>query len=94
MALSDDDEARLRIMVQGVVSEELDSRRTIPIEEHRDHHDYIRHLIEERQVSRERWEAVRRQVIGWSVIAVLVAIGTLAYESLIGWLRKLLGNGG
>lgn len=94
MALTDEDELRLRSVVQSVVSEELDTRRTIPIEEHRDHHHFIGLLIEQRRIRRERWEAVRRQVIGWSVIAALAAIGALAYESLIGWLRRLLGNGG
>lgn len=105
MALTDDDvkkivegvqgadQSRLREVVRETVSEELDGRRTIPIEEHRDHHLWIGDQIRRHRVRGERFEAVRRQVVGWAVIAFLGGIGLMSYEWVVAAIRKIAGSG-
>lgn len=36
--------------------------------------EFVDLLIEERRRRQERWEAVRRQVMGWAAIAMIVAV--------------------
>lgn len=68
--LSDEDIARI---IDGV---------TARIFTHHDsHHEFIQELVEARRMRRERWEAIRRQVAGWMIIAFLSAIGTAVYKA-------------
>ena len=63
-----------------LLNETLDGRDRIDAVTHKIHHDHIAEDIEDRQIRRERWEAIRRQVIGWTIFAFLTAIGTATYK--------------
>lgn len=49
-------------------------------DEHRAHHDFIEQMIEKEKRRIERWETVKRQVIGWAIIAMLAALGKAGYH--------------
>ena len=61
-------------------NETLDGRDRIDAITHKVHHDYIANQIVESETRRERWEAIRRQVMGWTIFAFLTAIGTATYR--------------
>jgi len=61
----------------------LDERDALDAHTHRQHHDYIDTLIIETETKRDRKEAIIRQVCGWGVISLLIAIGTAVYNFFI-----------
>lgn len=74
--------------VAKAIRDELASL-TVPEEEHREHHAFIRTYIEERRVQREeqmikreRNEKIKAQVMGWGIVSVLGGIGTAFYQGL------------
>lgn len=52
-------------------------------DEHAVHHRYIELLIEREQKRTERWEGVRKQVLGWGIVILLSAVGTSVYQAFI-----------
>ena len=54
--------------------------------QHIAHHAFIAELIEARRQRRERWEAIRRQVVGWALISLLSGAGLTAYQGYV-WVR-------
>ena len=52
----------------------------IPQAVHRQHHEYLALLLEDRKRRLERNEKIKTSVLGWFVITVLGGIGTLAYQ--------------
>jgi len=76
--------------IRQVVGEELDSRRTIDIETHRAHHDFIRQMIESRRIRAERWEQVRRHVLGWAVVGLILWTVYRLGEGVIQWIRRMV----
>jgi len=79
--------------IREVVGEELDHRRTIDIETHRAHHDFIRRTIERQRVRAERWEQIRRHVLGWAVVGTLLWFGYRLGDGILKWLRGAMGSG-
>ena len=63
-----------------LLNETLDGRDRIDAVTHKIHHDLIAEDIENRQIKRERWETIRRQVIGWGIVTILLMIGTAVYN--------------
>ena len=53
---------------------------------HLAHHAFVAELIEARRQRRERWEAIRRQVVGWALISLLSGAGLTAYQGYV-WVR-------
>ncbi len=58
----------------------LDGRDRIDAVTHKVHHDQYAADLDERKIKRERWETIRRQVMGWGIIVALTTIGTAAYK--------------
>ena len=52
----------------------------VPQEIHRQHHEYLATLLEDRKRRLLRNEKIKTSVLGWLVITVLGGIGTLAYQ--------------
>jgi hypothetical protein len=58
--------------------------RSVPHEEHREHHEFISHWIERQRRKEEIFEKVKAQLAGWGVITMLGAIGYTVWE----WLKR------
>ncbi|VAY88603.1 hypothetical protein CARN8_3360002 [mine drainage metagenome] len=52
----------------------------VPLEVHRDHHEFIKKELENTALRQQRNERVKTSVLGWLVITVLGGIGTVAYQ--------------
>jgi len=63
--------------LRTIICSELESRSRIDIDVHTAHHQFIQKYIEEQQRKRERWEAVKRQVLGWGIIALVGGLGAV-----------------
>ena len=70
----------------------LNKRARIPEERHLTHHDFVENLIVERQRRDERIESIRRQVIGWSIITAIGALGYSAWAYLLNTIRNGTGH--
>ncbi|MDA8415454.1 MAG: hypothetical protein M0Z78_00040 [Betaproteobacteria bacterium] len=55
----------------------------IPQDQHRQHHEYLSTLLEDRKRRLLRNEKIRTSVLGWLVITVLGGIGTGVYQLFI-----------
>lgn len=60
----------------------LDRRRGEDIQ-HKEHHAFVSLMIEKERIKQQRWEAIRRQVLGWGVIVLLSGIGYAMYDHLV-----------
>lgn len=58
----------------------LHAERAIDDLTHRDHHDFVKLMILERQRRVDRAEKIKAQVGGWMIIAILGSIGTAVYQ--------------
>lgn len=65
----------------------LDERLGISESEHRDHHNYIRSVLKKMEQDRVFWAGVRKQVVGWGIIALLSGIG-VAVADYFEWIFK------
>ena len=78
MALKDEE---IKQIVQGF-TEELDKRRSIDEKMHKVHHAYIEDELARRKRRREMWEAVQKQVLGWSIIVALTWLGSVVAQHI------------
>ena len=86
LAMRDD---RMEI-VRKAVREELDRRRHIEPETHKEHHEFIRAYMAEYEARKSKWEQRGEKVIGWGIISLLGGMGYALWEGL----RALLHRGG
>lgn len=56
-------------------------REAIATDEHLAHHAFVAELIEEKRRKREFRDSLKKQVIGWAIIAFLGSLGTAAYHA-------------
>jgi len=49
---------------------------------HDEHHQFISEFIAESRLRQERWEAIKRQVLGWGIIAIVGSLGSLIANKL------------
>jgi len=54
------------------------------IEGHTEDHEFIEILKKERKDRRAMWQKIKGNVIGWFIITVLGAIGTVTYQFFSG----------
>lgn len=84
------DEALIRKVVE-IMSEHSGLNGAVSEEVHREHHAFIQAYIAERKRKEERWESIRRHVIGWSIIAtigaVVTALGSVVSNAVLNTLR-------
>ncbi len=66
-------------IVQAVM-EAFERTSVVNRETHKLHHDYLEGVLERQRIRRERWEKVRVQVLGWSIIAVLGSVAKFVYD--------------
>ena len=66
--------------IAEIVLRKIQAQRTVDIETHRKHHEYIDILISERKNVDERKEQWIRVVGGWGIIAMLTAAATTAWQ--------------
>ncbi len=55
-------------------------REAMATDEHKAHHAFVADLIEERRRKREFRDNIKKQVVGWAIIAMLGSIGTAVYH--------------
>jgi hypothetical protein len=63
----------------------------LELEEHREHHEFVRELVEEMRARKRLRQKLIEQVGGWAVITVLGAVGTFVWHAVQNWLKT---NGG
>lgn len=61
----------------------LHAERSIDDPTHRDHHEFVKIMIEERERRIARAEKIKAQVGGWMIIAALGSVGTAVYQFFI-----------
>lgn len=77
-------------LVKDAIHEVLNERLRIDEAKHRKHHAFIELLQSREQRKQERYESIKRQVIGWSVITGIGLLGYAAWEWVIQSLLKRL----
>jgi hypothetical protein len=84
MSLSDADKAEL---IDGFAAE-LEKRRNVSQETHKEHHDFIQQWIDREKRRQELYEKVKAQVVGWGVISgilsMVAGLGLLVRD----WLQR------
>jgi hypothetical protein len=70
-------------LIISAVNKALDNRDSIDKLTHRKHHDFIDSLIQAKEKKLLRWEKIRVQVTGWSIITVLSGLGAAVYNFFI-----------
>jgi len=63
--------------LRTIIRSELEDRSRVDCKIHEEHHQFIAEYIEAQQMKRERWEAIKRQVLGWGIIAIVGTLGTM-----------------
>ena len=61
----------------------LNAGRSIDDETHRDHHEFVKVMIDKEKRSIDRSEKIKATVIGWFIITVLGGVGTAVYHVFI-----------
>lgn len=56
-------------------------------EEHREHHEFVRELVEEMLARKRLRQKLIEQVGGWAVISILGALGTAAWRVVQTWIN-------
>jgi len=80
--LSDEQHQSLVDAILAAIRSEF-AASAIPLEMHKQHHDYLEMMLQDRQRRLERNEKIKVSVLGWFVITVLGGIGTLAYQLFV-----------
>ena len=85
--MKEEDLKQVKEIMCQVLDERDEARVAIRIdpETHQLHHDHYAIDLKERIVKKERYEAVRRQVMGWGIAGILSSIGYAFYNFFIGW---------
>lgn len=60
--------------------------RSVPFEEHREHHEFISAYIAKEKRHQETIEKVKAHVGGWAIIVSITGLGLLLWE----WLKRNL----
>lgn len=68
--------------IKQIMHAVLDERHTMGESVHREHHQFITNLLEERRIRRERIESIRRHTIGWGIITSISGIGYSVYLAI------------
>ena len=66
----------------------LDERRKVAEDEHSEHHEFLRQLIDEHRRKREMYEDLRRHLTKWGAVGILSFIGMAVWY----WLRNHIGT--
>ena len=72
------------------VLKDLEKSRTINVETHRKHHEFIDIMIEREKKSQDRKEKWIQIVGGWGIITVLTGLGLAVFH----FVRDHMNNGG
>lgn len=75
--------------LKSAIHEVLDERDGIDRGKHQDHHHYVERLIDRDKKRSERWEAIRKQVGGWAVIAFLSGAAYTAWIAFQTVIKKI-----
>ncbi|NNF60708.1 MAG: hypothetical protein HKN06_05165 [Gammaproteobacteria bacterium] len=68
--------------IAEAVTSHLEKRRTLDVETHRKHHEYISSLIKEKETRKGRQEQWIRVVGGWGIILAITAMAAAGWEYL------------
>lgn len=83
------EEEQATIIAKAVV-ETLEKNRSITTDVHNKHHEFIDTVIMQTQKRAAMWEGIRKQVIGWGIIAFLSGVGLMFWQ----WLQYFVNHGG
>jgi hypothetical protein len=79
---SDNEKNELISEIKLAINNSIANNKFINSEIHHQHHEFIEEIkpfiisyIENEKIRRERWEELKRQLVGWSIIAIVGAIG-------------------
>lgn len=78
----------LQSVVETAVGAALDGRRRIDSETHNMHHEFVGMLIARQKKRDEIWQHVRKHVIGWLVVSLILGIGRIGW-----WVFHLAARG-
>ncbi len=78
--------------IESAIEEAFDRRMAVDIHLHAKHHQIIDQLIEQRDRRTRFYDGVKRQVVGWGIIAFLGAVGAMSYQAFINLVRKIGGH--
>lgn len=67
---------------------ELASIAGMSSEEHREHHEFVRELVEDMRSRKRMRQKIMEQAGGWAVISLLGALGTWVWRVAQEWLHK------
>ena len=72
--------------LEQVLKEFLEREDVIEIDPktHLLHHDWIRHQLEKEKIVMQRNEAITRHVVGWGIVGLITALGTIVWNWLKG----------
>lgn len=59
------------------------SSLTVPEDQHREHHEFIRTWIDRERARAARRDRLREKVSGWLIVSALGAVGTGVYNAAI-----------
>lgn len=68
--------------IARAVAAELEKARTINVETHRKHHEFMEYMIERQKRSDARKEKIIQTVAGWGVITALTGLGLAIWHYL------------
>lgn len=68
--------------IKQAIEEVLNDRARIDATQHSEHHEYVALLIRREQQREERWEEIKRQVLGWGIIALAGSLGTYVAQKM------------
>lgn len=77
--------------LQDAINEVMDDRRRIDEATHIQHHQFIETQVEKYKDRARLREGVKKQVIGWGLIALLTSIGTAVYQYAAWFVSKVHG---
>lgn len=70
-------------MVRQIIDALKENSICIDNETHKEHHEFIKVMLEREHRRLARSDRIREQVVGWAIIAFLGGIGTAVYNWLM-----------
>ena len=74
------DQSELKTVIHTVLNE----RDRIDGGIHKDHHEYIRRLIQKEQRKQEIWDKVKAHILGWGIVGLVGTLGTIILQQFTG----------
>jgi len=77
---------------KGLIHRVLDERDALDKEVHKLHHRFVEDLIKLHEEKRQRREAIKRHVLGWSIVAIISSSVYVLGDGALHLIKKMLGQ--